>query len=101
MGRLAGSRSKLPPGNEIHPPGTGSPGVVGEVTGRRQVSVNAASGEAVALAAGVVLAVTVASGVCTLPPDTLLHPVATRTTREQSSAFLAMGITGFNAERGF
>ena len=81
----------------IQPPGAGSPEVVGEITGRRQLSPEMALGEEVGLRVDV--AVEVGFGVCRLPPDPLVHPVTSTAASEQITAVFGIGIPGDNAGR--
>ena len=61
----------------------------GEITGRRQLNVDVASSEAVALT------VAVGVGVCwVVPPATLVHPVATMKDKAQSTVIFGGRIDG-------
>ena len=78
------------------PPG-GVPAAAGDITGRRQLSVETALGEEVGLK--VAVAVGFAVAVCTLLTDPLVHPVTSTAASEQIAAVFAIGIPGDNAGR--
>ena len=76
--------------------------MVGEITGKRQESVDAATvGVALSVVAAVVPAVGVGVERAEPPPGALLHPVLAATTRRQNRAVFIMPSAAVNARLEF